>query len=74
MVNTGKDFRKDSIEIIGRGDPGGYISLNAHDYELYRRGAHTFLTLEKVCIYNIVICDQSRPLQCEYNIMTVVKF
>ena len=47
-VNLGKDFKRDMIEVIGRGVPGGFIGLNGVDYEFYKRGAATFLDREKV--------------------------
>ena len=49
-LNLGKDFHRDQMEVIGRGDPGAMLMINGVDYELYRRGAHTFLTEEKVII------------------------
>ncbi|CAH1779511.1 unnamed protein product [Owenia fusiformis] len=42
--NKGKDFTYDTIEIIGKTDPGSYIGFSGLDYDLYKRGARTFIT------------------------------
>jgi len=33
VMNYGKDFRRDELEVLARGPPGGYVSMNAVDYE-----------------------------------------
>ena len=47
-MNYGKDFSRDTIELIARGDPGSYVTTSGADHELYRRGAATFLTEQDV--------------------------
>ena len=47
-MNYGKDFHQDTLEIIGRGAPGSFLLTVGHDYEMYRRGAQTFLDEKKV--------------------------
>ena len=47
-MNYGKDFSKDSLELIARGDAGSYVVTGGADYEMYRRGAATFLTEQDV--------------------------
>jgi hypothetical protein len=44
----GKDFTRDTIEVIVRGAKGGFVGLAANDYEYYRRGASTFVRKEDV--------------------------
>ena len=44
----GKDFSRDSIEVTGTTDPGGYIAFSGIDYDLYSRGGNIFLTEEMV--------------------------
>ena len=48
-VNMGKDFSRDTIEVTGTTDPGGYIAFSGIDYDLYSRGGNIFLTEEMVC-------------------------
>ena len=47
-MNTGKDFSGDTLELIGHGPAGGYMSFASVDYELYRRGMTNFIDEEKV--------------------------
>nr|UCK81481.1 macroglobulin-complement related protein-like 3 [Arenicola marina] len=47
-INYGKDFTEQSIELIGRGDPGAFFAIQGIDYEWYRRGADSFLDEEKI--------------------------
>lgn len=47
-LNLGKDLNYHTIELIGRGYPGAFISINGMDYEWYKRGADTFLDEEKL--------------------------
>ena len=47
-LNLGKDFTRDTIELIVRGSAGGFVGINGNDYEWYRRGAATFLREEDV--------------------------
>ncbi len=49
-VNLGKDFSQDTIELIGFGEPGGYIVFSGVDYLWYRRGLNTLLTEDDVSI------------------------
>ncbi len=49
-VNVGKDFSQDTIELIGFGDPGGYIMFAGVDYMWYRRGLNTLLAEDDVSI------------------------
>ncbi len=47
-LNFGKDFRRDTVEVVGRGAPGAFLLTVGHDYEMYKRGAQTFLDEKKV--------------------------
>jgi len=49
-MNFGKDFKRDSFELIARGPPGSYVSTSAVDYEFMTRGALPFITEQKVGI------------------------
>lgn len=48
FLNYGKDFTQDTIEVVARGPPGGYVAINAVDYEFMLRGALPFITEQKV--------------------------
>lgn len=47
-INFGKDFKRDTIELIARGPPGGYVYATAIDHEFYQRGAPSFPTEQQV--------------------------
>ena len=47
-IDKGKDFSLDEAEVKVTGEPGTYVSLSTANYDLYKRGAHTFLTEHKV--------------------------
>jgi len=48
LINYGKDFTQDTIEVLARGPPGGYVWISAVDYEFMLRGALPFITEQKV--------------------------
>ncbi len=50
-LSYGKDFRQDTMEVLIKGPPGSFLYTVGHDYELYRRGAATFLDEKKVYSY-----------------------
>jgi len=48
LMNYGKDFKRDTVEILARGPPGGYVAVSAVDYEFLVRGALPFISEQKV--------------------------
>ena len=59
-MNYGKDFTRDTVEIVARGPPGGYAFVNAVDYDFALRGALTFITEQNVSRKN------GKSIICEY--------
>ena len=47
-VNQGKDFSENTFEINTFADPGTFVTYSAIDYELFSKGASTFLTESEV--------------------------
>ena len=50
-VNYGKDFSRDTLEVVAQGEPGGYLVMNAITWNLFSRQASVFLDREWVCFY-----------------------
>jgi len=48
LINYGKDFRQDYIEVVARGPPVSYVFTSVLDYEVYNYGGINFLTEQKV--------------------------
>jgi len=48
IMNYGKDFTRDTIEVLARGPPGGYVAISAVDYEFLLRGALPFINEQQV--------------------------
>jgi hypothetical protein len=46
--NWGKHVRRDEVEVLVEGEPGGFIALNGMDWELYSRNRHLLLDRETV--------------------------
>ncbi len=46
--NWGKNVRKDVVELLVQGEPGGFISFSGMDWELYKRNRNLFLNREMV--------------------------
>lgn len=38
QVNRGKDFTRDTVEILATADPGAYVAFAAIPLDLYKRG------------------------------------
>ena len=49
-LNYGKNFRRDTIEIVAKGEPGGFVTVNGMDWDLYTRASFPFLNREWVTI------------------------
>ena len=47
-VNQGKDFSEDTFEVNTFADAGTFVTYSAVDYQLYNKGAWTFLTEAEV--------------------------
>ncbi|ELU06775.1 hypothetical protein CAPTEDRAFT_193982 [Capitella teleta] len=47
-INLGKDFTRDTFELITRGTAASWVGVSGVDYEYYRRGADPFLRKEQV--------------------------
>ena len=48
IVNTAKDFTRDTIEVIITGPPGGFAFVEGAELTLWKHGAKTFFTQEMV--------------------------
>lgn len=49
-VNRGKDFTRDTVEILATADPGAYVAFAAIPLDLYKRGLNDGLNHWTVCI------------------------
>ena len=47
-INNGKDFRGDKMELIGKGYPGGFMSIQGVNSDYVAKGGIPYLTEEIV--------------------------
>lgn len=52
--NWGKHVRRDEVEVLVEGEPGGFIALNGMDWELYSRNRHLLLDRETVSSHRMI--------------------
>ena len=58
--NWGKNTRRDAVEILVQGEPGGFVSFNGMDWDIYSRNRNAFLNREMVSeIINVKYCGDN---------------